>query len=115
VNTEQFIREKNKLVFRVTENLLVPTNQIVNEPKVELDEEDNLDELGNSICPYCMNRKNDGRIVCSTCPMHLGKNECGFGEGTWDLCNKIWSFKATDEDKEELRNLVEEYNEHNKD
>jgi hypothetical protein len=112
MTTEQYIRAKNDLILRVTGHILVPENQIVNEPKVYLFENATSGSISDVICPYCINRGASEDVPdCSTCPMHLAKNDCNCEiNSTWYICNLLWNEKATKKDKEELRKLVQKYN-----
>lgn len=112
MTTKEFLIKKNEIVKRATGMDLIPLDQIVDEPKVRLSEEDYCITLDSYICPYCMNRKayEISPIDCDTCPIYVAGNGCGKGESTWFQANSLWINKATDEDVEELILLVQEYN-----
>lgn len=111
MTTKEFLIKKNEIVKKVTGVVLTPENQIVDEPKVKLDD-DYFEYLISSTCPYCMNRKN-GEFCpcdCDTCPMYLAGNYCLNENSTWLKANKIWRQKATNKNKYEFKLLVLEYN-----
>ena len=100
-----YMELKNELVFRVTEEILIPPEQMVLEPYVKLTP---LGTLGAENCPYCMSRE-DTR-GCSTCPMERASNKCTDKLSTFNAASELWYALATDEDRQELFDLAVTYN-----
>lgn len=116
MTTKEFIQKKNRIVKDATGVLLVPENQIIDEPRVQL-MECGVSALHGGLCPYCCLRKENiepgmTRISCETCPMALANNKCEYNvkKSTWDRANDIWEKEATAKDKQDLLNLIKEYN-----
>ncbi len=112
MTTREFLIAKNKLVMEVTGKVLIPDDQIEDEPKVKLDSSSKyLDSLAHTICPYCVSRIRIGYSYCSSCPMSIAGNECGTANGdTWDSADDGWIEKATNRNKREMQRLILEYN-----
>jgi len=103
-----YMELKNSIVIRVTEEILVPPEQMVLEPYVKLTP---LGILGAENCPYCMSRQDT--VGCSTCPMKLAGNKCTDMLSAFNTASKLWDTLATDKDRQELFDLVVRYNEEN--
>ena len=106
MSTKKFLKLKNKLVKRVTGVTLVPKDQIVKTPRIELFAS-NYDALYANVCPYCQLYK---MYNCYQCPMAEAGNECGNMDSSWRKVNQLWIDKATKLDQLELQELVEKYN-----
>lgn len=106
MTTKEFLIKKNEIIKRATGITLIPENQIIDEPKVKL-EDDCVEYLSSTFCPYCV-----PRMYCNTCPMYKAGNQCTDTkkDSTWYRANSIWRKKATEKDKEELKHLIREYN-----
>ena len=111
MTTKEFLIKKNELVKRATGAILIPSDQIVDEPKVKLDE-NCCHSLNSSNCPYCVGRRpyELSPIVCDTCPMYQAGNCCDNFNSTWYVVQQLWREKATLEDAKELKRLVQKYN-----
>lgn len=111
ISTKAFIIKKNEIVKRVTGETLVPEDQIIDEPKVLLNNFPGIFKLHAEICPYCVSRAAElGHVYCKTCPMYLADNGCDDINSTWNKANKIWRNLATESDKFQIERLVNRYN-----
>lgn len=114
LSTKQFIKKKNKLVKKVTGKILVPKNQIVNEPKTtHLTAYSTYSTyLDSSNCPYCAERTQPYTYTdCSTCPMALAGNICSNNpDSTWIRAATKWADKSTEKDHKKLIKLIKRYN-----
>lgn len=113
MSTKKFLRKKNKLVKRVTGVTLIPKDQIVETPRVQLDDND-YDSLNADICPYChiyRTHINAFQHTCDECPMAKAGNKCESKlPSSWKEANNLWIDKATKSDQQELQELVVQYN-----
>ena len=113
MTTVDFLTEKNKIVFRVTNVVLVPTGQLEEVPFRELDEiRDGCEQLNDTICPYCLEYAKPGEgSGCAGCPMAEAGNHCDYDVGdTWTSANNQWLESAEVKDHQELIALCEQYN-----
>ena len=102
---------KNELVLRVTGEILVPEEQLVD---VEFDIDFCPDmELDGQNCPYCNIYAKVDSPNCGDCPMKVGGNECGRFDSTYEICYHLWAFKSTEADRQELYDLGVKYLESN--
>jgi len=109
---------KNEIVFRVTGQVLIPTEQIVLEPYFRLKASEYLVQDN---CPYCVPRFAIN-IGCKDCPMELADNgcmrktNCGIAfstDSTWYVANIMWQEMASLDDRRELYDLTVRYNKEN--
>jgi len=104
MTTTELMKRKNKIVFDVTYEILVPLDQIVEVNAVRLKPRCHLYA---SNCIYCELFKND---YCRDCPMAIAGNMCLDNvNSTYKICNELWNEKATQDDKDKLYNLIVEY------
>ena len=104
---------KNELVFRVTKKILIPPEQMMLEPYVELYPDEYLVQDN---CPYCSARVKAKSLDCANCPMELADNGCiNNTSSSWVIANDIWSKVANEDDRIELYDLVVRYNKENED
>ena len=105
MTTTELMKRKNKIVFDVTYEMLVPLDQIIEVNAVRLKPRYNL--YANN-CIYCELFKND---CCRDCPMAIAGNMCLDNvNSTYKICNGLWNEKATQEDEDKLYDLIVEYN-----
>ena len=127
----EYMKLKNKLVFRVTSKILVPSEQMVLEPYIRLEPYEYLVGGNCAYCaarvrldpdeylvqdnwPYCGARVEDKILDCANCPMELAGNGCiSNTSSSWVIANDIWSKVANEDDKRELYNLTVRYNKEN--
>ena len=108
MTTTELINKKNQIVFNVTGKMLVPVDQIVEVKVVRLEPHFNI---RSDNCTYCELFLDNG---CKDCPMALAENECVKDvNNTYDICNRLWNQKVTQEDEQKLYDLIVEYNESN--
>ena len=108
-----FLKKKNKIVKRVTGDVLIPDDQIVETGMEQVElvfGESYLKILGSDICPYCIYYYKDEE-GCSNCPISLAGNKCDNKGSSWRKAKSKWAEKATTADIQELRELCEQYNE----
>ena len=108
----EFFKKKNKIVKRVTGEVLIPDDQIMETgmKQVELGAEFNFDliVLGDGICPYCIYFYT--KEGCDNCPMSVAGNQCEDSGSSWRKAKSKWAEKATTDDIQELRELCKQYN-----
>jgi len=101
----EYMQKKNKLVEKVTGKILVPDDQLINVPYSE--HFIPRDSLKGSNCPYCNIYYNDN-IKCSKCPMYKD-NYCIDVDSTYYKANILWRDLSTNDNKNELLDLGEQY------
>ena len=113
MTTEEFIRQKNKIIKKATNLIMVPEDQIVNQPKVKMEVPRKPVYLHENICTYCIYGQHKNiQNKCLECPMSLAGNECSRLDKncTWYQVNKAWNEKATFADHQKIIDLVKAYN-----
>ncbi len=109
MSTREYIIRKNKIVFGVTSVVLVPEDQIVDEPRVRLVSSGY--GLSALLCPYCQSRREeDGSIDCSTCIMVEKGNYCNDEDSSWTKASDLWEELSTQRDRDKLSDLIKAYN-----
>jgi hypothetical protein len=109
----EYMKKKNKLVFKVTGKVLIPKDQLVD---VEFSDEFEPEEWLNATnCPYCNLHES-----CETCPMALAGNQCrkmdDYGnplKNTFSTANEAWLEKSTEKTRQKLYRLGVKYLESN--
>jgi len=113
MTSKQFLKRKNKLVKKVTGITLIPKDQIIKHPFVELEEDlAILFKLPAVCCTYCQLYREDN---CKKCPMAKANNKCrtledDSNDDTWSKANAIWTEVSTIKNMKKLFNLVKQYN-----
>ncbi len=111
ISAIELMKRKNKLVFDVTEEWLIPKDQIVKVKKVHLIP---FFDLYATNCIYCALFNVNDESNCTDCPMAIAKNRCLVDKNnTYQVCSVLWKEKATKEDKRKLYDLIKEYNKSN--
>jgi len=113
MTSKQYLKKKNKIVKNVTGVTLIPKDQIVKHPFVELTEDlAILFKLPAVCCTYCQLYQEDS---CKKCPMAKAGNKCRTlenddADNTWSKANEIWTETSTVKNMKKLLKLVKRYN-----
>jgi hypothetical protein len=120
MTTAEFLWKKNEIIRKATGKILIPEDQIVDEPKVKLsDEYFDYRNLMWSACPYCVRRstidesgeESRVQIDCSTCPMKKADNCCFDENSTWNKIVTSYEWKNVGIGTlMDLRSLIRDYN-----
>ena len=106
-----YIKHKNRIIYRATGLILVPEDQIIDIPTEKVGELSMMSDF--YACPYCMVFYVDDED-CSSCPMSLADNKCGISTGnTYDQVIKVIKSGIVNKRSkvyDELYELIEWYN-----
>jgi len=102
----EYLKEKNKLIRKVTGKILIPKKQLVNVAYSEDFEAET--ELLIVNCPYC-NIYYNSEFKCNGCPMYEAGNVCNNKASTYYKANTLWMNTATRDDRNELYQLGLKY------
>jgi len=112
ISALEYMTDKNELVFRVTGEILIPEDQLV-----DVEFSSRFTPMGRIVegnCPYCnvyLNTYTEN--ACDGCPMYEAGNYCGDGDSAFSVTYGLWVKNATKEDRQELYDLGVKYLESN--
>jgi hypothetical protein len=105
----EYMRQKNRIIKRVTGCTLVKESNIIDVPKTKLyTRTDSIKHLEASLCLYCVTGYDFNG--CEKCPIAKNGDACDTDGSSWRICRELWERLATEKDIQELKDLIEEYN-----
>ncbi len=108
MTTLEYLKKKNEIVFGVTDEILIPEDQLMEVPYHKNFKPSRL--LASCNCPYCLASNS-----CAECPMGKAGNECiTDDDNSYGRVAVIWGETATDSDEQKLYDLGVEYQKNNK-